>query len=380
MTPPDLPIPVCAPLLAGNELKYVTEAISSGWISSAGNFVTQFENQFAQYLGRRYAVSVTSGTAAMHLACLAANIGPGDEVIVPTFTMIASAYAIVYCGAIPVFVDCLPGTLTLDPALLVDAISPATKAIMAVPIYGQPCDISAIRKFADRHSLALLEDAAEGLGSAANNKLCGSESAIAGFSFFANKLITTGEGGMVVTDSQSQHESLLKLRNMGFPLSGPRNYQHECIGFNYRMTNLTAALGLAQLEQLPTLLELRRANAHHYNELLATHQHIITPIEEPDTTNSYWMYGVQINGFSSKQRDQLIKNLKRSGIESRAFFVPMHQQPILLKTPHRLIGSYPVAEQISSRGLYLPSGPTLTKLERQYIANQLITLTTNASN
>lgn len=367
-------IPVCAPLLAGNELKYVTEAVSSGWISSAGNFVTRFETEFARYLGRRYAVSVTSGTAALHLACLANNIGPGDEVIVPSFTMIASAYAVTYCGATPVFVDCLQDTYTLNPALLADAISPATKAIMAVPIYGHVCDMTAINLVASEHDLAIIEDAAEGLGSAGNDGLCGSNSTTAAFSFFANKLITTGEGGMVVTDDQNQYESLLKSRNMGFSLHGARNYLHETIGFNYRMTNLTAALGLAQLEQLPNLLELRRGNAKHYNQLLADHHEIIKPTELSGTINSYWMYGIQIEDIDSPRRDQLISDLKQKGVETRPFFTPLHQQPVLLEQPHRLTGTYPVAEMISSRGLYLPSGPSLTPEDREYVSKQLISL------
>lgn len=367
-------IPVCAPLLAGNELKYVSEAINSGWVSSAGGFVSRFETEFASYLGRQYAVCVSSGTAALHLACLAADIGPGDEVIVPTFTMIASAYAVVYCGATPMFVDCLPDSYTLDPEQLNQVITPATKAIMAVPIYGHPCDMAAITEIANSHGLAIIEDAAEGLGSSGNQKLCGSESNIAAFSFFANKLITTGEGGMVVTDDPSQYESLLKSRNMGFSLTGPRNYQHESLGFNYRMTNLTAALGLAQLEQLPKLLNLRRANAQHYNQLLAGHSKVIRPTEHKGTVNSYWMYAIQIDGIHHQRRNWLIEQLRDKGIETRPFFTPLHHQPVLLAGSHRLSGRYPVAERISARGLYLPSGPSLTALEREYIVEQLTSL------
>ena len=371
---PDQTIPVCAPLLAGNELKYVAEAVTSGWVSSSGNFVTRFETEFATYLGRRHAVSVTSGTAALHLACLAAGIGPGDEVILPTFTMIASAYAVVYCGGTPVFVDCLPDTYTLNPALLDDAISPATKAVMAVPIYGHTCDMDTIGAIADKHGLTVIEDAAEGLGSADGHGLCGSRSTIAAFSFFANKLITTGEGGMVVTNDESRYESLLKLRNMGFSLTGSRNYRHEIIGFNYRMTNLTAALGLAQLEQLPNLLERRRRNAAHYNQLLAPHSQVITPVERSGTINSYWMYGIQIRDCDQEHRDSLMDVLATAGIETRPFFTPLHQQPVLLERPHRLVGGYPVAERIADQGFYLPSGPGLTDVQRLYIIDTLTSL------
>ncbi len=364
-------IPVCTPLMAGNELAYVTDAVKSGWVSSSGPYVERFEQAFADYLGRKYAVSVSSGTAALHLCCAAAGLQPGDEVIVPTFTMIASAYAVIYCGATPVFVDCDTETWTLQTSSLDEALSPRTKAIMAVPIYGHPCDFEEIRRFANRNKLLVIEDAAEGLGSECRSKLCGSESTLAGFSFFANKLITTGEGGMVVTDDPLLFEQMKMLRNMGFSNSGPRNYKHEIVGFNYRMTNLAAALGLAQLEQLDKLLELRRATALHYNSLFANHDLITTPVEKEWAKNSYWMYGILVRGFDSKKRDQLIADLADRGIETRPFFSPLHIQGVL-KNISRVVDRISVAIDIAGRGLYLPSGPALRQEDRLRVAETVM--------
>lgn len=366
-------IPVCTPLMAGNELAYVTDAVESNWVSSSGPYVEKFEQAFADHHGRKFAVSVSSGTAALHLCCAAIGLQPGDEVIVPTFTMIASAYAVIYCGATPVFVDCDAETWTLQTSQLEEALSPRTRAVMAVPIYGHPCDLAEIREFANRNQLTLIEDAAEGLGSEYQGKLCGSESTLAAFSFFANKLITTGEGGMAVTDDRQLFEQMKMCRNMGFSNSGPRNYDHETLGFNYRMTNLAAALGLAQLEQFTQLLELRRENAFHYNRLFADHNLIVTPAEKPWAKNSYWMYGIVISGFDSELRDRLINDLAHEGIETRPFFSPLHRQQVL-RDKSRACTEITVAIDIADRGLYLPSGPRLCAEDRVRVAETMIKL------
>src|SRR5262245_50657127 len=230
-------IPVCEPLLLGNEVKYVTDAVSKGWISSSGGFVGEFEKKFAEYLGVRHAVTASNGTAALHLAIAAAGIGPGDEVLVPTFTMIASAAAVCYTGAKPVFVDCDEKTWNIDPAQLEARITKRTRAVMPVHIYGHPCDMDPIREVASRHGLVIVEDAAEAIGSRYKDRLCGGLGHLGCFSFFANKVITTGEGGMVVTDDDRLYDQVRYFKNLCFPLDGPRKYIHDHIGFNYRLPN-----------------------------------------------------------------------------------------------------------------------------------------------
>ena len=242
-------IPVCEPMLAGNELEYVADAVATGWISSSGGYVAAFEKAFAEYCGARHAIAVCNGTVALHLALRALGVGPGDEVIIPDFTMIASALAICYCGAKPVFVDADAITWNIDAAAIEQKINPATKGIMAVHIFGNPCDMAALQHIADRHGLWLMEDAAEAHGALFQGRRVGNLSRIAGFSFFANKNITTGEGGMVVTNDDNLAHACRYFKNMCFPLDAPRAYLHADIGYNYRMSNLHAAIGLAQTER-----------------------------------------------------------------------------------------------------------------------------------
>ena len=243
-------IPVCEPALLGNELKYVTEAVSTGWISSAGKFVTEFESQFAHYCGCKYGVAVCNGTVALHLALVALGVGEGDEVIIPSFTMIATAFAVCYTGAKPVFVDADKDTWNIDVCKIEEKITPRTKVILPVHLFGMMCDMDAINALAAKHHVKVLEDAAESHGAEFRGRRAGSCSDLAAFSFFANKNITTGEGGMVVTNDEDLYNCLRYYKNMCFPLDGPRNYKHEDIGFNYRMSNLHAAIGLAQTERL----------------------------------------------------------------------------------------------------------------------------------
>lgn len=367
-------IPVCEPTLGGRELEYVTKAVSGGWISSSGSYVTEFEREFAKYLGVPYAVTTTSGTTALHLAMVAAGIGEGDEVIIPAFTMMASAIAVCYTGAKPVFVDADAGNWNIDPALIEAKVTPRTRAIMPVHVYGHSCDMDEIQRIADKHGLLVIEDAAEAIGSRYNGKLCGSIGDISCFSFFANKLITTGEGGMVAVRDERFIQKLRYYKNLCFPLDGSRRYVHEDIGFNYRMPNVLAAIGLAQLERADVYLEARRSNAVRYNAFLSGQRGITTPPELTWTTNSYWMYCVLIGDDFGASRDEVMLKLKETGIETRSFFVSMHRQPALAKFGCDVSGSYPVTDDLARRGLYLPSSSSLTDAQIERISQALLAL------
>ncbi len=370
MNKPDF-IPVCEPLLAGNELKYVSDAVASGWISSTGGYVSRFEQAFAEYLGVAHAITCNSGTAALHLACMALDLGPGDEVIMPTFTMSASAFAITYCGAMPVFVDCDRETWTMVPEQIAAKLSPRTRAIMPVHIYGHSCDMDPILELAARHDLAIIEDAAEALGSDYKQRHCGTLGQAGCFSFYANKLVTCGEGGMVVCDSATISEQVRYYKNMCFPVGGDRNYRHAHIGYNYRMPNTAAAIGLAQVERADELLAMRRNNASLYNQALGATPGLTLPVEEDWALNSYWMYGILIEDDFGIGRDQVMEGLRRHGVDSRCFFQPMHLQESLLAYGCEGARDYPVAEELSRRGLYLPSGSGLTENQILYIAQCL---------
>ncbi|MEO7033281.1 MAG: DegT/DnrJ/EryC1/StrS family aminotransferase [Polyangiaceae bacterium] len=367
-------IPVCEPLLGGRELEYVTKAVSGGWISSGGSYVGEFERAFAKYLGVPYAVTTTNGTTALHLALVAAGIGPGDEVIIPAFTMIASAFAVCYTGAKPVFVDADVTNWNIDPALVEAKITPRTKAIMPVHVYGHSCDMDALQKIADKHGLLVIEDAAEALGSLYKGRKCGAIGDVNCFSLFANKLITTGEGGMVIARDDRFIEKLRYYKNLCFPLDGSRRYVHDEIGFNFRMPNVLAAIGLAQIERVDVYLEARRANALRYNKLLGGQRGITIPPELPWTVSSYWMYSILIGDDFGVSRDAVMLGLKAAGIETRSFFVSMHRQPALAKYGCDVSGQYPVTDELSRTGLYLPSGSGLTDEQIARISNALLAL------
>ena len=367
-------IAVCEPVIAGRELEYVTDAIKTGWISSSGGYVEKFEKRFAEYLGVNHAVTVTSGTAALHLALVAAGVGPGDEVIIPAFTMIASATAVCYTGAMPVLVDAEPSSWNLDPAEVARKLTPRTKAILPVHIYGHSCDMDALAKAQAGYSALMIEDAAEAIGSEYRGRRCGGLGDMACFSFFANKLITTGEGGMVVTNDAALADRLRYFKNLGFPRSGPRRYFHEDIGFNYRMPNLLAAFGLGQLECVDTYLANRRKNAELYNARLKGQPGITTPPEADYTLNSYWMYGILIEDDFGVSRDEVVNALAAAKIETRTFFISMHRQPALAKYGCDVSGDYPVTDELSRKGLYLPSGSGLTEEQIDRVASTLLAL------
>lgn len=367
-------IPVCEPLLLGNELKYVSDAVSKGWISSSGSAVGEFERKFAEHLGVRHAVTVSSGTAALHLALLAAGIGEGDEVIVPTFTMIASAAAVCYTGAMPVFVDAERDTWNMDVAAIAAKITPRTRAIMPVHIYGLPCDMDPILELARAHRLLVIEDAAEAIGSRYKQRRCGAIGELGCFSFFANKVITTGEGGMVTTSDDALAAKLRYFKNLCFPMQGPRRYVHADIGFNYRMPNTSAAIGLAQLERVEDYVARRQNNAARYNERLRGRRGITTPAERPWAVNSFWMYSILIEDEFGPTRDEVMQRLLEKGIDTRSFFVPMHRQQALIDYGCDVSGSYASSEDISARGLYLPSSSGLTDAQIERVCSTLLSL------
>lgn len=348
-------IPVCDTRLDGDELANVTECVNSGWISSAGPFVGRFEKAFAQSAGTEHAIACANGTVALHLVLATLDIGPGDEVIVPAFTMTATAAAVAYTGATPVFVDVLPGSGNIDPTCVRRAITPSTRAVIAVHVYGRPVDIDALEAAIDGHDIVIVEDAAEAHGATWAGRPVGSLGIAASFSFYANKIITTGEGGMITTNDSELASLARTLRDHAF--SSDRHFWHRYLGFNYRMTALQAAVGLAQVERLNTLVDRKRALARRYSDGLRDLD-LVLPDEGPKEKNVFWMFGVQVRPDAAVSRDELRRRLAATGIETRTFFVPLHLQPIWRSTAGRC--ARPVAEELGATGLYLPSGPSLT--------------------
>ncbi len=356
-------IPVCEPTLGDNEKKYVTECLDSNWISSAGRFITEFEKAFAKACNVKYGIACANGTVALHLALAAMDIGPGDEVIIPTFTMIATINAVAYTGATPVLVDSEPRTWNMDVSQAADKITAKTKAIIPVHTYGHPVDMTPLMELAEKHGLWVLEDAAEAHGAEYRGMRAGGLGHAAAFSFYANKNITTGEGGMITTNNEKLAALCRNLRDHAF--SSERHFWHKYQGFNYRMTNLQAAVGLAQTERLNELVAARRRNAALYNQLLNDIPGIITPPEAKDVKNVYWMYSVMVADEFGMTRDELRRFLAQEGIETRTFFIPMHFQPIYYQ---QFKGQrFPVAEDLCRRGFYYPSASSLTAREIRYI-------------
>lgn len=364
-------IPVCEPCLKGNELKYVTEAVETGWISSSGKFVTQFEEQFAAYSDCKYGVAVCNGTIALHLALLALGVGKGDEVIMPTFTMIASAFAVCYTGAKPVFVDADKETWNIDITKIEEKVTPQTKAIMPVHIFGKMCDMDAIKALADKYHLYIVEDAAEAHGALYHGKKAGSFSDIAAFSFFANKNITTGEGGMIITNEKDLYDRARYFKNVCFPLDGPRNYQHDDIGYNYRMSNLVAAIGLAQVEKADDYRSMRIHNHYMYKEYLADVPGIVFQSEPgADCLDVCWMNSIVVDPSKyGHSKNELIAHLKENGIDTRLLFTGMHKQKALKEYGCDCSGEYPICEWLTENGFYLPSSSSLAEEKIQFISS-----------
>jgi perosamine synthetase len=365
-------IPVCEPYLAGNEKKYVTDCIDTGWISSAGKYVTAFEEKFAGYCGARYAVGVCNGTVALHLAMVALGIGKDDEVIIPNFTMIASAFAVCYTGATPVFVDADKQTWNIDVSKIEEKITNRTKAIMPVSIFGHPCEMDGINALAKKYNIAVIEDAAESHGAEYKGKRTGNLADITTFSFFANKNITTGEGGMVVTNREDLYKKALYFKNLCFPLEGPRNYIHHDIGFNYRMTNIQAAIGLAQTEKADDYKAMRILNAALYHRYLKDTPGIIFQKVHSDVVHVHWMNAIIIDpAVYGKTRDEVMAYLKTKNIDTRLLFVGMQRQPALKKHGCDTNDNYPVTDWLTENGFYLPSGSNLKEEAIEFICNEI---------
>lgn len=360
-------IPVNEPLLGAREEELVLECLRSGWISSAGKFIEDFEQGWANYCGRRYGIAVSNGTAALQLALACLGLKPGDEVILPTFTIISCALAVISNGGVPVLVDSDPRTWCMDVEQVKNKITQKTRAIMPVHIYGHPVEMDPILNLAEKHSFPVIEDAAEAHGAeylSARNathsvwRRCGSFGNLSCFSFYANKLVSTGEGGMVLTDDAALADRARSLRNLCFQPN--RRFYHEELGFNFRLTNLQAALGVAQLEKIDEIVARKRWMGQTYNRLLKDIDGLELPPEEPWARNVYWMYGVVLSEKIGMDASQFAQRLRQREIETRPFFLGMHEQPVLHKRGLFVEESYPVAERLARRGLYLPSGLALT--------------------
>lgn len=359
-------IPVSEPNITERELKYVTDAVKSTWISSTGKYINRFESLFADYIGTKHALTVSNGTVALHVALLALGIGPGDEVIVPALTYIATANAVTYTGATPVFTDSEPDTWNMCPDSIERLITQKTKAIIAVHLYGHPCDMGKINLIAKRNNLYVIEDAAEAIGSEYANKKAGRFGDIATFSFYGNKTITTGEGGMVVTNDDELANKVRLLKGQG--MSPVRRYWFDVVGYNYRLTNMQAAIGCAQMERIEELVAKKRQVASWYNELLADIKDITLPVEKSYAKNTYWMYSILINSESETERDAFMEYLSKNGIETRPFFYLMTDM-----LPYKKYKSddLTIAERIAAQGVNLPSSTLLEYEHIEQIVKQI---------
>jgi perosamine synthetase len=369
-------IPVNEPLLNGNEKKYLIECINSGWISAEGPFVYQLQEKFAARVGRKHGIAVTNGTSAIDSAVVALGIGPGDEVIMPTFTIISCISQIVRLGAKPILIDSDPLSWNMDVRQIESKITSRTKAIMVVHTYGLPVDMEIVLDLCKRYNLKLIEDAAELIGQNYRGKLCGSFGDISTVSFYSNKHITTGEGGMILTDDDALAENCRELRNLCFKPN--KRFVHDRLGWNLRMTNLQAALGVAQLERLDQFLIKKRWIGSRYNELLSNLQDVQLPLIKTDyAENIYWVYGLVLNDTMEFEAEEIMKQLLKQGIDSRPFFCPMHQQPVLKKLEMFMGEKYPVAERLYNRGFYIPSGLALTEKQIERVASSLKSIIKN---
>ena len=363
-------VPVNEPLLDGNEEKYLLECIRTGWISSEGPFVEKFETQFAARVGRRYGIAVSNGSVALDAAVTALGIGKGDEVIMPTFTIISCAAAVVRAGAVPVLVDCDPVTWNMDVDQVRARIGPRTRAIMPVHIYGLPVDMDPLMDLARTHGLAVIEDAAEMHGQMYRGRPCGSFGDISTFSFYPNKHVTTGEGGMLVTDDAQIADRCRRLRNLCFQPG--RRFVHDELGWNFRMTNLQAALGVAQLERLDEFVARKRRMGQRYRQCLEGLDGLeIPPHETAYSTNIYWVFGLVLADQVSFDASEAMARLGNAGVGTRPFFWPMHEQPVFQRMGLFEGERYPVAERIARRGFYLPSGMALTTVQLEASAAAL---------
>lgn len=363
-------IPVFEPMIGETEIAYVTDALRRGEISgNFGTYLDRFEKGFAAYCGCKHGIAVTSGTTALHLAVDAAGIGPGDEVLVSASTNIATALGVYHNGAMPVPVDSEDVTWNLNLELVESLITPRTKAIIPVHLFGHPVDMDHLMQIAKRHNILVIEDCAESHGATVRGRMTGSFGDMSCYSFYANKVITTGEGGMVTTNNDALAERLRLLRNLGF--TKPR-FRHDVAGYNFRMTSYQAAMGLAQLEKIDTIIAEKRRVAAAYNRLLAGVPGLRLPVEMNWAKNVYWMYAVTVEPEFGLSRDELAGMLAQEGVETRTFFCPMNQQPVLRELPGFQSDNCPVADRLWETGLYLPSAPTLTDEKLEFVRDAIV--------
>ncbi|MCG2721193.1 MAG: DegT/DnrJ/EryC1/StrS family aminotransferase [Thermodesulfovibrionales bacterium] len=347
-------IPVCEPLVTEREIELVLDCLKTGWISSAGEYIDQFEKGWASYCKMPYGIAVSNGTTALQIAVRLLDLKPGEEVIMPAFTIISCAQAVTYCGGIPVLVDSDPRNWQMDFAQIESRVTPRTRAIMVVHIYGHPADMDPILAIAKKYGLMVIEDAAEAHGAEYKGQKCGGFGDISVFSFYANKLITTGEGGMVLTKNAELSERARSLRNLCFQKK--QRFLHEELGYNFRLTNIQAALGVAQLERIKEIVDRKRAIARYYTKRFADIPGLEFPREEPWAKSVYWVYGVVLNENLGMDAAELALRLAGRGVETRPFFLGMHKQPVFQKMGLFLDEHYPNSERLARRGLYLPNG------------------------
>lgn len=358
-------ISMAIPVFNGNEKKYLDECIDTGWVSANGRFVNEFEAKFAEYCGVKYAISCANGTVSLHLALMALDIGPGDEVIMPTLTYIATANCVKYCGATPVFVDSDPDTFNISAEDIEKKITPRTKAIIPVHLYGLCSDMDAINAIAKKHGLYVIEDAAEAHGAMIGNRKSGTMSDIGSFSFFGNKIITSGEGGMVVTNNEELYKKMKLIKGQG--MSPEKRYWHVIVGYNYRMTNMQAAVGLAQLENIEWHIAQRKRVAEEYKKHFGGYELVRMQDCPEGYTHVYWMNNVILSDKVKLSRDEVMKRMEQHDIEMRPVFYPMHVMPPYYDAD----ASFPVAEKLAGRGISLPSHAMLTNEDIAFISNTL---------
>jgi perosamine synthetase len=358
-------IQVAQPKLSGNECKYVLDCLETSWISSIGKYINAFEEHFARFCGVRHAIATNNGTTALHLALVSMQLAPGDEVIIPAVTYIATANAVHYCGATPVLVDVCPETMNLDPTKIEAKITPKTRGIIPVHLYGHPAEMKPILNIAKRHKLWVIEDAAQAHGAEYKKQKVGSFGHCATFSFFGNKIITTGEGGIITTNDDTLAATLRLYRGQGMD---PNNrYWFPVIGYNYRMTNVQAAIGLAQIENVDEALTYRQTLAKWYNQALAPlENHLILPTEKNWAKHAYWMYTIFLREGDENKRNAIMTKLDHMGIETRPVFYPIHSLP-----PYREKRVYPIADTWCSRGINLPTHQNVSLKHVAHIANSL---------
>jgi perosamine synthetase len=372
-----LAIPVCLPVVPRNAKKYVDAVIEKNWVSSLCleeevDFIGRLEREFSQFCGVRYGTTVTNGSTALDLTVAALDLPPGSEIIVPTFTMVATANAVIHNGHVPVFVDSDPNTWCINVAEIEKVLTKKTRAIIPVHIYGYPCDMDRIMEITGKHDLFMIEDAAEAIGTEYRGRKAGSFGDMACFSFYANKIITSGEGGIVVTDNEELHKRAAMLKNQGF---GEVRFIHEEVGFNFRMSNLTAAYAYASFEEVTDNIRKRIRNAELYNQGLQDIEGIIlAPKSQEGIRNSYWMYGILVDEkVYGRTKAEVRERLKSEfAIDTRDFFFPMHKQPAMIKHGYSTKGAtMPVSERLWDQGFYLPSSTNLKRAEIEAVVDAL---------